>query len=233
MFRRLAIFWLKKLFRVPKPRLLVVGVVHQHQWLEAANPTQLELAQREQFINRIRELVQDFRPTLILDEIPDTDNRALLAALPSRPISIDISAAKKLERSFNIERSIHFLCPYIDSIRERFWRRCVYQATKYLWNPRVLIFVGAKHLASSGYRPVSFPDLLRKAGYTVETVDLFNEGWNHSWVEEWRHPVTPVNWTCVSQCCVRSGSFQRNNRHCERKIYWRERFAQESDNQSN
>lgn len=101
MVRRLVIFWLKKLFRVPKPQLLVVGVVHQHQWLERVNSTRLELEQREQFIGRMRQLVQRFRPTLVLDEIPDADNRALLEILPNRPIPIDIPVDKKLERAFN------------------------------------------------------------------------------------------------------------------------------------
>jgi hypothetical protein len=233
MVRRFVIFWLKKLFRMPKPQLLVVGVVHQHQWLKGINATRLELEQREQFMGRMSRLIQSFRPTLVLDEIPDADNRALLEILPNRPIPIDIPVVQKLERAFNVERSMHFLCPYIDSIRERFWRYRLCQATKYLWNPRVLIFVGAKHLGSSEYKPLSFPDALRKVGYAVETVDLYNGEWDHSWVEDWRHPVAPVNWTYASQCCVRSGTFQRNHWHCDRKIYWRERFAQEGDNRDN
>jgi hypothetical protein len=94
---RVVIFWLKKLFRLPKPQLLVVGVVHQHQWLEGVNSTRLEREQREQFMGRMRRLIQGFRPTLVLDEIPDADNRALMEILPNRPIPIDIPAVQKLE----------------------------------------------------------------------------------------------------------------------------------------
>ncbi len=213
---------------MPKPELLVVGLVHQHQWLEGDNPTTLELEQRRKFISRMNELVERFRPTLVLDEIPDADNRDLLALLPHRPIPIDIPAETKLEKEFNIARARELLCPYIDSIRERSWLHRIYLETKFLWQPRVLIFIGATHLKLFFYKTLSFPELLKRAGYRVETVDLFNGDWDHSWIQDWKHPITPVNWEHGSRCCVATGNFQRNDGHCDRKIYWKERFARQA-----
>jgi hypothetical protein len=110
--------------------ILLVGVVHHYQWLEGSQASALEREQRGRFTQRIQQLVKEFRPNLILDETPDTDNAGLLAVLPDRPIAIDIPASKKRERGFNIERSIHFLCPYVDAIRERYWRRNLYREPK-------------------------------------------------------------------------------------------------------
>lgn len=56
---------------MPEPQLLVLAVVYQHQWLESANSTRLELDQREQFIGQMKRLIPSFRPTLVLDEIPE------------------------------------------------------------------------------------------------------------------------------------------------------------------
>jgi hypothetical protein len=216
----------KRLLRFPRAKLLIVGVTHQHQWRESTTPSQLERDQRKQFIESISGFINTFRPTIILDEVPDTDNEALLNTLPSRPISVDIPSHRKLERKFNVERSMHFLCPYIDSIRERFWRWCIHQITKKFWNARVLIFIGAKHLGPIGYKSITFPDLMRKAGYSVETVNLYDGNeWDNSWVQDWKHPATPVNWEHKSQCCVRSGTYQRDDRRCSQKIYWKERLA--------
>jgi len=217
--------WLKRILRIPKPELLVVGLVHQHQWLDGENSTPLELEQRRKFITRMKELVERFRPTLVLDEIPDTDNKSLIAILPHQPIPIDIPSETKLQKGFNIARARDLLCPYIDSIRERFWLHRIYRETKSLWQPRVLIFVGATHLKSFFYKDLSFPELLRRAGYRVETVDLFNGDWDHSWIWDWKHPIAPVNWEHGSRCCIASGSFQNNDNHCERKVYWKERLA--------
>jgi hypothetical protein len=98
----------KRLLRLPRAKLLIVGVTHQHQWRESTTPSQLERDQRKQFIESISGFVNTFRPSIILDEVPDTDNEALLNTLPSRPISIDIPSHRKLERKFNVERSMHF-----------------------------------------------------------------------------------------------------------------------------
>jgi hypothetical protein len=58
-------------------------------------------------------------------------------------------------------------------------------------DPRVLMFVGAKHLEPC-FQRISFPALLTKGQYAVASVNLYEEaGWGHSWVQGWRHPVTP------------------------------------------
>jgi hypothetical protein len=206
----------------PSKKLLVVGVAHQHQWLTSTTPSGLELSQRRLFTSEIRRLTTAFKPTIIFDEIPDTDNSDLLAALPFKPIPVDIPSAGKLQRGFNIERSIHFLCPYIDALRERYWRHRIYMEAKSLPEVRALMFVGAKHLRPDAFKTLAFPVLMERAGYEVDSIDLYQgTQWDHSWVENWRHPHTPVNWEHGSQCCVRSGSYHKNNYHCERKKYWK------------
>jgi hypothetical protein len=186
----------------------------------------LERENRHRFAHRIQGLVQEFQPNLIADETPDTDNVALLAVLPTRPIPIDIPSARKCDRGFNIERSIHFLCPHVDAVRERYWCFRLNNLVKIDPNTRILMFIGAKHVEGSYIKPLSFPERLRKAGYCVTVVNLYKEdGWDNSWIDNWKHPVTEVNWTHGSPCCVRTGSYQRNDFRCDRKIYWAERFA--------
>jgi hypothetical protein len=212
---------------VSKPEILLVGLVHQYQWLEGLHPHLLEAEQRRQFTQRIQQLVEEFRPNVILDETPDTDNAELLGVLPIPPIAIDIPPTRKRERGFNVERSVHFLCPYVDAIRERYWRHRLYLLVKGLSNARVLMLIGAKHLESSYIKPLAFPELLTNGGYCVTVVNLYKgDGWDHSWVENWKHPVTEVTGTNESQCCVRSGSYQKNELRCDRRIYWKERFAE-------
>ena len=208
-----------------KPEVLLVGLVHQYQWLEGVPASPLEREQRHRFAERIQQLVQEFQPNVIVDETPDTDNAELLAVLPSRPISIDIPDARKRERGFNVERSIHYLCPHVDGVRERYWRWRLYQITKQIPNARVVMFIGAKHLGKSYIKPLSFPEQLVKAGYSVTVVNLYEEdGWDYSWIEHWKHPLIEITGTHESPCCVRSGSYQKNDLRCDRKIYWKERF---------
>jgi hypothetical protein len=211
---------------VSQSEILLVGLVHYYQWLEAARPSPLEAEQRHRFIQRIQQLVQEFQPNVVLDETPDTDNAVLLAVLPARPIPIDIPTARKRERGFNVERSIHFLCPFVDAVRERYWRRRLYALVQGRSNARVLMFIGAKHLEESYIKRLAFPELLTNAGYRVRVVNLYKEdGFDHSWVEDWKHPVTEVTGINEARCCVRSGSYQESDLHCERRIYWKERFA--------
>ena len=79
-----------------------------------------------------------------------------------------------------------------DSVRERYWRRRLHQLVRTHPQPRVLMFVGALHLESCFERS-SFADLLMNAGYNVVCANLWREaGWDHSWVREWQHPITPT-----------------------------------------
>jgi hypothetical protein len=181
---------------VCKSEILLVGVHHFYQWLEGSRPSPLEVEQRHRFTQRVQQVVQEFQPNVILDETPDTDNAALLAVLPAPPIPIDISGARKRERGFNVERSIHYLCPFVDAVLEE-----------------------------SYIKRLAFPELLTNAGYRVRVVNLYKEGgFDQSWMEEWKHPVTEVTGINEAQCCVRSGKYQENE-HCDRRIYWKERFA--------
>jgi hypothetical protein len=206
---------------MPQARVLLLGVNHTYQWLESTAPTPLEREQRSKFTERIRGEVQQFQPNIIADETPDTDNADLLAALPAVPIPVDITDSRKQEHGLNIQRSIHFVCPFVDSIRERYWRLCLHRLSKRQGEPRVLMFVGAHHLEPCFDR-ISFPDLLVKGGYAVTTVDLYKgPEWDHSWIHDWRHPVTPSTGSPPTlRCCVATGSYQRDQR-CEHKIYWK------------
>lgn len=213
-----------------KPEVLLVGLVHQYQWLQGSHAGLLEREQRHRFAERIRQLVQEFQPNIIVDETPDTDNSELLAVLPTRPIPVDIPEARKRERGFNVQRSIHYLCPRVDTVRERYWRRALYRLTRDVPEARVLMFIGAKHLGKSYIKPLAFPEQLTEAGYSVTVVNLYEEdGCDYSWIEYWKHPVTEITGVNESPCCVRSGSYQRNDLRCDRKIYWKERFAEQGE----
>ncbi len=86
-------------------------------------------------------------------------------------------------------------------------------------------FVGAMHLEASYIKPLAFPELLTGAGYRVRVENLYREnGWDHSWMEDWRHPVTEVTGKWELKCCVRLGNYQRDGLRCEHRIDWKKRF---------
>jgi len=208
-----------------KPEILLVGLHHNYQWLQGFQPSVLERQQRQRFTERIDALVREFQPNVIADETPDTDNAELLAVLPTRPIPIDITYARKRERGFNVERSCYFPCPYVDSIRERYWRLRLHHLVRPPATARVLMFVGAMHLEASYIKPLAFPELLTAAGYRVRVENLYREnGWDHSWMEGWSHPVTEVTGKWELKCCVRLGNYQRDGLRCEHRTDWKMRF---------
>ena len=208
-----------------KADIFLLGLPHAYQWREGVPPSQLELDQRHRFTQRMRDILRSFRPNVIADETPDTDNPEVLGLLPCVPVAIDIPQDRKDERGFNIGRPIHFVCPFVDSVRERYWRYRLFQLVNTHSQPRVLMFVGALHLESCFERP-SFADLLMKAGYDVVCANLWREaGWDHSWIREWRHPINPTTGSPPTlQCCAASGTYQRTQR-CDYKTYWKEFLA--------
>lgn len=208
-----------------KADIFLLGLNHPYQWRVGSAPSQLEIDERHRFIRRVHDIVQSFRPNIIADETPDTDNPDLLGLLPSAPIPIDVPDGRKAQRGFSITRSIHYVCPFVDSVRERYWRNRLHQLVRTHPQPRVLMFVGALHLESCFGRS-SFADLLMNAGYNVVCANLWREaGWDHSWVREWQHPVTPTTGSPATlRCCVATGTYQRNQR-CDHKIYWKELLA--------
>lgn len=214
-----------------KAEILLVGLDHRYQWRESVSPTTLEHEQRKKFIGRITQEIKQFQPNIVVDETPDTDNEKLLALLPVPPVPVDISDTRKLERQFDIERSIHFVCPYVDSIRERYWRYRLHCLVTDFWAknqsaPRVLMFVGALHLEASFQRK-SFPDQLAQEGYAVKQVNLYKEaGWDHSWVGDWKHPAKPSDWKPRFKCCTISSEFPyQSSERCHYKTYWKEFLA--------
>lgn len=177
--------------------ILVVGLNHGYQFGESLNPTPLEAEQRKCFAARIHELIQDFRPTIIADENPDTTNQDLRSTYPKTAVHImvDIPAKKKSEHRLWVQRkqcssSKEVLCPDVDVLRERYWRRQIHDCCgARVENPRVFMLCGANHLYESPDRALDFPQMLRKAGHFVQVVDLLKEPWwNDSWLREWKHP---------------------------------------------
>jgi hypothetical protein len=216
---------------MPKAEIMIVGLAHPYQWLKGVPPSPLEIDQRQRFIDRVQAIIQRFQPNIVADETPDTDNPELLALLPMKPIPIDIPELRKQSRRFNIQRCIHFVCPYVDSVRERYWRFRLHHLVKGHPNPQVLMFTGAKHLDPC-FERISFPDLLTRAGHSVTFVNLYEEpGWDHSWTRDWRHPVIPCTGLNLYNCCAATGTYQCTGR-CERKIYWKEFLAQKAEMQS-
>jgi hypothetical protein len=207
------------------PKILLAGLIHAYQWLESPRPTPLERDQRRKLTDRILKEIQTFQPNIIADETPDTDNVDLLATLPSAPIPIDIAESRKQQRGLSLDRSMHFVCPFVDSIRERYWRFRLHCLSKKQPEPRILMLIGALHLEAS-FERISFPDLLTRTGYHVSTFNIYREsGWDHTWIHDWRHPVTPTTGSPPTfRCCVATGSYQRDH-HCDHKIYWKTLLA--------
>ena len=81
-----------------KADIFLLGLPHAYQWLEGVSPSELELDQRHRFIERVRGILQSFRPNIIADETSDTDNPDLLRLLPFAPVPIDIPDDRKAER---------------------------------------------------------------------------------------------------------------------------------------
>src|SRR5262249_51374253 len=80
----------------------------------------------------------------------------------------------------------------------------------------------AFHLKSFLPKPMTFLALLTRAGYSVTSANLYDgEIWNHSWMQDWVHPVTPTTGTYEFKCCVATEAYQKANR-CGRKRYWNE-----------
>jgi hypothetical protein len=211
----------KKTQDMPKPKVFLFGLIHAYQWLESPRPSLLEREQRRKFTDRILQEIQNFQPNIIADETPDTDNVDLLAALPSAPIPIDIPDARKQQRGLSVQRSMHFVCPFVDSIRERYWRYRLHCLSKSQPEPRILMMIGALHLNAS-FERISFTDLLTRAGYDVATINMYTEpGWDHTWIHDWKHPIAPTTGSPPTfRCCVATGTYQRTH-HCDYKTYWK------------
>jgi hypothetical protein len=216
---------LGRLGNMSPPKILLAGLIHAYQWVESPRPTPLERDQRRKLTERIVREIQTFQPNIIADETPDTDNVDLLATLPSVPIPIDIADTRKQQRGLSLDRSMHFVCPFVDSIRERYWRFRFHCLSKKQLEPRILMLIGALHLEASFDR-ISFPDLLTRAGYDVSSFNIYREsGWDHTWIHDWRHPVSPTTGSPPTfRCCVAIGSYQRDH-HCDHKIYWKTLLA--------
>ena len=194
--------------RVP---VCVVGLNHAYERAASVQPTPLEVEQRKRFTERMRELIADIKPTIIASENPDTNNSELLAVYPqgdgALSVCLDIPLERKIARGLCIFRSEKHLCPYVDGIRERFWRSRLYGAVKAHPHPRILLFCGSLHLYRHNEKPVSFPDKLKASGYSVSVLDLRKDGrWNESWVRDWKDP-SPLPGTLGIPCCIDTGTF--------------------------
>jgi len=189
----------------------LIGLDHRLQYDEALNPSRIEVEQRHHFVQRIRILLEEFRPTLIADESAHTTYAPfvkLFAHLPTFCVEIPDEIRDDPMRKLIVGRDGERLCPYVDSRRERFWRWRIFQHTKNDPSARVLMWLGAAHLHSTSEKLVSFPELLRKAGYSVSALDLREETWwNASWTKDWHDPNPPRDKPDEGfPCCLRDHS---------------------------
>ena len=104
------------------------------------------------------------------------DGQNSLDASPRKPgtlqLCVDVPHDVKVERSLYIARPPELLCPYVDGLRERYWRWKLHLAAKSQPEPRILMLCGANHLYSFAAQPISFPEQLIRAGYVVTALDL-------------------------------------------------------------
>lgn len=187
--------------------IFILGIHHTYQFAESEHPSDLERQQREKFNVRIRKLVSEFEPNIFADESPDTNNLELLSLFPQEPICVDVPFARKVERGLFVGRPPDTLCPYIDGIRERFWRWKLYRATKDRPWARVLLLCGAQHLYKYSTKPISLPDQLSQVGYDVRCLDIRTESWwDESWTKHWVEP-SPRPPIVVAPCCLALGTY--------------------------
>jgi hypothetical protein len=206
---------------VAKLPIYLVGLDHRLQWDEATNASGLETEQRRLFINRVRELLDEFRPNLIADESGYTSYapfRALYADIPTTCVEIPQAIRNDPERRLVVARAKKgdTLCPFVDSRRECFWRWRIFQASKNKPDARIMMWLGAAHLHAIPEKPLSFPKLLSDAGYSVTVSDLREESWwDGSWLPGWRDPNPPHPGFQVGfPCCLADGTFDFAAKGC-------------------
>jgi hypothetical protein len=79
---------------------------------------------------------------------------------------------------------------------------------------------GANHLYPSDGRWQSFPQLLSRGGFLVNSNDLLKTpGWDDSWTRDWRDPRPLGAVRYRYQCCVLSGIYKGFcDRRCDRLL---------------
>jgi hypothetical protein len=205
--------------------VLLIGLDHHYQYKEGVNPSALEKAQRTHFTERMKQLIGDFKPTVIADESPDTANADLLALYPNDAVSacVDIPFAVKVRSNLMVARPEDgSLCPYVDDLREKFWERRIRHATEGRPNSRILMLCGAQHLYSFPSKLFSFVHRLALRGYQVSFIDLRREPWwDASWADGWIDP-DPKPLCIQRSCCIALGAdLQMNPRNCALSLRWR------------
>jgi hypothetical protein len=192
--------------------VLLVGIQHCYQFKVVDGSSPLETAQRQQFIMKMRELILKFRPTIIADESPDTDNAELLALYPQEAskICVDIPMEVKRDRHIHINRLLDgTLCPFVDTLRERYWQRQIFRHASRESGARTLMICGSLHVQRSAIKLVSFPDRLSRCGFLVQSIDLRKEPWwDESWLKEyWKRYIgslSHLDGTPPEECCLRN-----------------------------
>jgi hypothetical protein len=198
--------------------VLVIGLHHVYQYKEGLNPSEKEKLQRARFTDRMKTLIDDFHPTVIADESPDTANLDLLALYPANAVKtcVAIPSEVMLRANLMVARPEDgSLCPYVDDLREKFWERGIRRAVAGPQNARVLMLCGAQHLLSFPTKPLNFVQRLQSRGYQVSSLDLRTEPWwDSSWKDQW---VDPDEKPVVTRrtCCIAYGfDFNGDNRGC-------------------
>ncbi len=207
------------------PTVLLIGLDHHYQYKEGINPSLLEKTQRTLFVERMKKLIDDFKPTVIADESPDTANAALLAVYPpdALRVCVDIPFSTKLKSNLMVARSADgSLCPYVDDLRERFWERRIRHATGAKPDSRILMFCGAQHLYSFPLKLFSFVHRLAFRGYHTSCLDLRRESWwDPSWTKQWVDP-DPKPTITPRSCCVALGcDLKGDPKNCGLSLRWR------------
>ncbi len=215
---------------MPKCAVLAVGLHHCYQFAPCGQSSNLERQQRDKFTEKVRDIIESFHPTIIADESPDTDNQELLSLFPrlASRLCIDIPFGVKCERHIHIQRVRteygEELCPFVDELRERYWKWQLFRRVSSDADARVLILCGSMHLQPSASQRKSFIEKLRDSGYIVNGIDLRQEAWwDESWVPDywkrylWSLPNAKLDGSPPENCCLISANFDPRRDVCRRR----------------
>ena len=175
----------------------------------------------------VKRLIDDFVPTIIADESPDTSNVELLVVYPAEAqrLCVDIPFSVKVKSNLMVARHEDgSLCPYVDDLRGEILGAQIAHAAAGKPDSRILMFCGTQHLYSFPAKLFSFVHRLAFRKYLTSCIDLRKETWwDDSWISGWSDPdPRPV---CVPRACRVSLGMDHKNcglqlryRSCGRRL---------------
>ena len=104
----------------------------------------------------------------------------MLYPADSKKMFFDVPHDLKVKHNLYIRRAMRHneevLCPYVDSLRERYWARRLSHVANSQIDPRILMLCGANHLYGSEAKPIGFPEEAKKGRICRSYIRFTNRG---------------------------------------------------------